>query len=433
MTRLLVVTRAPWNDANAIGNTMTNLLQGWPAEDLANLSLQGGEATTGPYAHSFSLSEAAIIRRLQPRRLRRVPRSSNDHDPAEPGLAGSAESVLYGTFRGSGHLTSQVARELIWSSNLWHSEDLDSFLVDFAPAVVFMPAFGVIYPYRVLNHILDSTKSALALLHADDYLSRPRHPSGPVSRAYFEAVNSQIVRASNRADATYAISDAMASEYSDRLGQDVRVLNKCADFSGAAPTPPTRSGATIQFVYIGSIHEGRAETLAALGEAISRHNASATGRHARLSIYSQHSPSARQLGLMTIRNASQFRGKLPPEDVPAALAAADVTIHVESFTEPSRSLTRLSFSTKIVDLLRAGRPIFALGGAEAASINYLKENDAADVAHNVSEIPASVSRLVADDLHRKRLVRSAWALGRERHDFESVRGDLRATLMGIAR
>ena len=203
MTRLLVVTRAPWNDANAIGNTMTNLLQGWPAEDLANLSLQGGEATTGPYAHSFSLSEA------------------------EPGLAGSAESVLYGTFRGSGHLTSQVARELIWSSNLWHSEDLDSFLVDFAPAVVFMPAFGVIYPYRVLNHILDSTKSALALLHADDYLSRPRHPSGPVSRAYFEAVNSQIVRASNRADATYAISDAMASEYSDRLGQDVRVLNKC--------------------------------------------------------------------------------------------------------------------------------------------------------------------------------------------------------------
>ena len=48
-------------------------------------------------------------------------------------------------------------------------------------------------------------------------------------------------------------------------------------------------------------------------------------------------------------------------------------VHVESFDNKSRQLTKLSISTKIPEYLATGKPIIAIGPREVASLEYLKD------------------------------------------------------------
>ena len=76
-------------------------------------------------------------------------------------------------------------------------------------------------------------------------------------------------------------------------------------------------------------------------------------------------------------NGIKFHGKISYDEVIEVMGSSMAVIHTESFDESVRKSVAYSISTKIADSLASGTYILAFGPEEIASIEYLKENEAA--------------------------------------------------------
>ena len=417
-----------------MGNTLSNLLAGWPKESIANLYLRGGFPQNDVCRTYFSLSESDLVKA----RLRRSAKPGrsfvSDFDQAtfsELPKQTLAERRMYDSLRGRDSGASQFVREFLWEHGQWNNDHLDDFLSRCSPDVVLMPAFGSIYPYRVLEAVVRKTRAALALYHADDYLSTPRGV-GKLRGWHSHQVAARIKEVSSSADINYAISPKMASEYTAVVGKPVKVLNKGADFT--QPPPPSRvDDGEVRFVYAGSLHSGRWRTLAHVANAIAKVNADSTARTCHLHVYSQYPATTDQLSTLNVPGASTFRGSAKALEVRQILSDADVVLHVESFEPKDRAQTRLSFSTKIVDLLACGSSVLAIGGSDGAGLSYLRDHGAAVVVEEVDQIESAVRGLSASHKMRAELAASSWDLGRSNHDAETIRRALRRDIEAIGK
>jgi len=93
-----------------------------------------------------------------------------------------------------------------------------------------------------------------------------------------------------------------------------------------------------------------------------------------------------------------LHGLVPYNEVPALIKNSDVQVFVESLEGTKSKIARLSFSTKIIDYLTSGKCILAVGSPELAPIEYFKNEDAALVATNKTEIPNVLLQLIDSEI-----------------------------------
>jgi hypothetical protein len=104
---------------------------------------------------------------------------------------------------------------------------------------------------------------------------------------------------------------------------------------------------------------------------------------------------------------------------------ADIAIHAEAFDLKNRLITRLSFSTKIIDCMSSGCAILAVGPEGQAGLSYLRENDAAVCVSDTKALHGAIAELVE---HREQIAiyaRKACELGRRNHDRSKIEEELR--------
>lgn len=313
------------------------------------------------------------------------------------------------------------AQELLWRTGGWKNEKLDQFLRDFAPDVIFVPGLQRGYIKKILKYIQKRTNAKVVLFHADDYLNVPSIKTSPFVKINNKLKANIVKKSAKKADLNYCISPKQRAEYSYLLNREMKLLYKGADFSEKPIYEPKETD-MIKIVYVGSILYGRWRTLAMLSKVIQKINIEKP--ILELQIYSQYEPSEKVKEQMIIEGASEFKGKIPSEQVEEVLKSSDIVLHLESFDEIERLETRLSFSTKIVDCLNSGRCLIAIGWSEAASIDYLIQNDAALVATNEEEISELLNKIVNDRSIVSEYAEKAWKCGRENHQIDVIQGNL---------
>src|SRR5690606_26978210 len=265
-------------------------------------------------------------------------------------------------------------QEYLWSFGRWKNANLTEYLNGFKPDIIFFPCFQVSYPHKVLRYIQKKTGAKVVLFHADDYLTKESMNVNWFQRLYRRR-KAKIIRTTViNSSLNYCISSKQKEEYEKILSREMKILYKGLNFSSSKPVNREKKD-VIRMVYIGSTLYGRWKTLGYLANAI--YNINKKGGNFQLLIYSQYEPTKKTLDIMEVQGASKYMGSLHPSQVKEKMLDADIVLHVESFDKDERKKTRLSFSTKIVDCLHSGRAIMAIGGEEAASIDYLVENDAA--------------------------------------------------------
>jgi hypothetical protein len=72
-----------------------------------------------------------------------------------------------------------------------------------------------------------------------------------------------------------------------------------------------------------------------------------------------------------------LRGQIPPAAVHEMLSECDAVVLPVSFTSENTALSRLNVATKLSELCACGRPILAIGPADAAMIRILADRQAA--------------------------------------------------------
>ncbi|MCR6546201.1 glycosyltransferase [Dehalobacterium formicoaceticum] len=432
--KLLVLTRSPWDDTNSLGNTMTNFWAGWNSEDISNIYCRAAKPNNNVCQRYYSITEKELLRSIfKPSYLpgktfiwNEYKENTNFEDKEA-----KYEEKLYSFFRKNSFVIAQWGQEFLWKIGKWNNSNLDQFLFNFKPDIIFASCFATSYPHKLLWYIKEKTNAKVVLFHADDYLTVDGLGGSTFAWVNRKIRAKRVTQSAKEADMNYCISHKQQEEYSLKLKKEMKLLYKGADFSKKSIYKRDNSGELIRIVYVGSILCGRWKTLGMLARQIKQINA--IKPIFELLIYSQYQPSHEAVESMAIDGASHFMGKVPATQVPQVLNDADIVLHVESFDIKERLATRLSFSTKIVDCFHSGRCVFAIGWKEAASIDYLIKNDAALVATDEKSIVIQLDRIINNQDLIEEYAQKAWECGIRNHQIDKIQKGLYEDLVKLVK
>lgn len=432
--KVLVLTRAAWDDSNSTGNTMTNIFSGFSSDELANVYCREAPPNNKVCKLYYSISEKDLIKGLFSRKYNVGKKFYYDGLKNKSNFEKiSREEHVYSFFRKKRNVIAFWVQDLLWRVGRWKNQDFDQFLLDYKPDVVFAGSFYTRHTHRLLWYIQEKTGAKVILFHFTDYMS-VNWISSPLEKINRILLSNTIKKSAKKADLNYCISEKQQEEYSRKIGKKMKILYKGADFSSNNPKYSLNEESDlIQIVYLGSIFNGRWKTLGILANAIKKINNENFGLKFNLKIYSQYKPSKEAEESMTVEGASQFMGKIPTNEVPNVLKTSDIVLHVESFERKEKLSTRLSFSTKIVDLLKSGRCIMAIGWEKAASIDYLLKNNAAIVATEKGKIIEELYRVVKSPFIINEYSQKAWNCGKRNHQIHDIQNGLKKDIRNLVK
>jgi len=399
---LLITRECLRTDANE-GNVLLNLFQDLPIE-LANIYCKPGLPDTELCGSYFQLTDRMALENI----LRHTPMGRAVQPVgAHESQAVSAEKEnkrFYDFFRRHNLTLFHCARELLWKAADFKSPALASFICEFKPDVIFAPLCYSMYVLAVHRHAIGLAGCPAVTYIYDDIYSLKQFRLSPL---YWinRLIQRRIIRKTlPYYQFAYTMTQQQADEYSRMLPIPMRVLRKCADVPDMTPKKQApHDGARL--IYAGGVYYGRDKTLARVAESLRALNAE--GRRARLDIYTSSPLSAAMRKQLDDGSVSFVHPVVPFDELQALYGESDIALHVESFRLKYALLTRLSFSTKIVDCLASGCAVLAICPDINAGWQYLLSEDAAVCVCREDDISSAVRGLIESPAQKDEYARKA--------------------------
>lgn len=406
--QVLIVGRVAWT---ATQSTLSSIFHGYPSDKLAYICIETQEPDFGVCANHYQISEIALIKRLirwNTKTGHRRESSASTHE--EKSLEQSEVSTM-GWVRKHRSDFFLYIRELLWSLGGWKSKELKEFIEDFKPDVLFFVGDPLPLINRLQRYVLRLTGLPAAIFMMDDIWSYKGDQS--LLRSLLRRETKRLIPA---CQAHFAISEMMKREYDELFNINCVILTK-----GIASKERVINHLVlhhpIRIIYTGKLIYGRDKSLSKVAEALYEIN-SAGETKAELNIYTQTEITPQLDKALSIAGCSFLHKPVPYSEVGRILDMSDILMLVESLEENLKYIARLSFSTKVTDYLASGKCIVAIGDKEIAPIDYLLENNAAQVCTSYDEIPTKVKELIENKEKVSELARNAFRLGQEKHGEE---------------
>lgn len=417
--KVLVVSRVAWNSATNFGNTYSTLFGDMENTEIAHIYFGGGTPDTPIASRFFRVSETDIVRRLL-RKCRTCGKTVECEPQAAPQKNDSVQS-----FGKKHRLTAFfAARDLLFQTGVWKTEDLKAFVTEFAPDVIFAPLYGHIYMHPIDRYIAKLSGAPLVSFVSDDIYSLKQYRFSPFYWLYRFALRRQIRKTVAAGEKLFVISELQKAEYEKAFHKPCTVLYKGADFS--QHPPQTAANHPLKICFTGNLSSGRWKTVAEIAKAIQAINQN--GIKMMMEIYSVTPLTDAMRAAIEVPDCSVFKGAVSGQEALRLQGEADILLHCEGFEKREKYEVRLSFSTKIVDYFSKAKCIFAVGDCSVASMDYLIRNDAAVTACSTAEILEKLSMLAENPALIDEYAEKAWQCGARNHDIYKIRTDLYTAL-----
>ena len=414
--KVLVITKGAWNDSNNTGNTLSNIFSGMDCLELSNIFCSSQSPQNNVCKSYYRISEEEMLKSV----FMPLKKIGERMEIGEEKVRN--DEIVLNNFRKNRKPIYFAIREMIWLKIKWCNARLKSFLDESEPDIVFMPAYDAIYMHNIYNFVLRYTHAKGIMFFMDDYFSD--NDSLDIISKLRLARSKKIVKYSVSASKLhYAISKKMCLEYARIFNIEIKLLYKGFKVDKTNDIKRFKTiNDPIKILYAGNLMLGRWKTLIQICEVIDELNKETV--KAELEIYSGNILNNKIIERVNTYKGCKFGGSIKQDDVKKKLKESDIVLHVESLDIAERLKTRSTFSTKIVDYLEYGKCIFCVGWNEAASIEYLEENDAAYVAHTINEIKDKLTKLVNNPALIFGYQKKAWECGRRNHDIKKIQSGL---------
>lgn len=372
--KILVISDVPWNEDNSVGNTYSNIFKNMENAKFANLYCKPGTLKSKIPAAYYQITEKQLVQKLIGKIffINRKNKKINNNKENNFSTLNTIEQKLYDILRNCRFTFFFILREVVWKVGNWKTKDLDYFLKEFDPDVIFTFCLDSLYYSNIIDYCRVATKSSLILFFADDVYAYKS--INPLNLAYQYLIRKKIKKLSGNCRLIYGATPKLCEEYSKILNSNLYPLYKICD---EVPEIKTSHNNPLKFTYAGNLFYGRWQVLALLLKAIKEINKDST--KIILNIYTSGLVNNRMIKSLNVIGISKLAEGLPYDEIKEILKKSDMVVHVESFERSEIKKTRLSFSTKIVDCMQSGTPLLAIGPSEAASIDMLKTLDIAQV------------------------------------------------------
>jgi len=393
-TRVLIVSRAVWEDNRGTSSTLTNLFSDYGADRLAHIYIETKIPNTKCCDHFFQISEFALIKRLFNFRIKTGRETHNGETVQNAEILQTAkkESGIMSYVRSHRSYWFSFLRELLWAFNGWKSKELRRFIVDFNPDVVWVDGSPLILMNRLGLYVkMIANKPCAHFLQDDAYTYKSC--SGWASKIFRCAIRPHIKRLVKESSTVFVASPKMKEEYDAIFGINSIFLAKGADFSTHQDIEHTLNK-PLRLVYLGQVIYGRIYSLISLSKVLQAINKDKV--KAQLFVYTNNAISDELKKQLLAGNSTFLVPPVPYNEVANVIHDADIVVFVESFERKYKNVARLSFSTKLCDYLSSGRAILAVGPEDIAPMDYLKDNNSAIICNNKNDIYNQLLRITDD-------------------------------------
>ena len=381
--KVLVSSIDVWNTESG-SDTFTNLLSGYDSEKIANIYFRSGIPTSEVANSYFFISENAVIKSIFRKDITtgwKTFRSGNEKDIVHMNDCKAAEKKQYSFFTKHRWVIFLFAREVLWKLGAWKSRELDEFIEEFDPDILFCPIESYIHFNRINEYIAHKKNIPIIGYMWDDNYSY-MNCSSIGAKIYRFFLRKSVFRILNNSEKVFVISSKMQKELKTIYGINSEVLTKGAltfqnsDYNDDIESP-------IEIIYTGKLVYGRLETIQGIAEVIKKLNTD--GIVIKFKIYSGTVLNSNEIKMLSGKGV-QFCGSVSQKMISSIQRKADVLLMVEALAGKHKYDARVSFSTKIVDYLASGKCIIAVGPSDIAPVEYLQENDLAIVCSDISEL-----------------------------------------------
>lgn len=422
--KILLITDEEWNDYVYGNNVLTNWFTGFNAE-FAQIYCSPGLPNNKICNRYFQITDGQMTQSLYTSKKAGsiVKMAANDKD-WETTKINAQRQGIYGLMKKISlyvHTPVMMLRDAIWEFGYYDEKALKLFVDDFNPDIVFCPRYGTPKLLRLERIVHSMTQAPFIAFTADDEASYKEINYSPLywlRRWYFH-------RALKRNMPIYReylmFSREQAHEYFEEYGIKASTLYKCGNFAESFDFKPVHT--PIRMVYAGRLYCNRWKSLAAIGEALRTINKD--GVKMVLDIYTQEKLTSEQAKHLCEENFIYMKGSVPGSELPRIYREADIALHVESFDKKYMYATRVSFSTKIIDLMASTCAIMAICWNKHTGYQYLEEHDAAICIDSYEKILPRLQAIVDNPVIVQEYAKKAYECGKANHSREIIQHQIK--------
>jgi len=415
--RVLLITRECLRTDSNEGNVLINLFENQPME-LANIYCKPGipdkDICRGRY---FQLTDKMALRYV----LKHEEMGANvaaEQVESSVHKAQKENKKFYDFFRGHNWEIFYLGRELLWSMADFRSDKLEEFIKSFAPDVIFAPLCYSRYVLRLHQYAIKKANCPAVTYIYDDLYSLKQLRVSPIYWFNRFLLRAEIRKSLPYYRFAYTMTEQQAAEYESMLGIPMKVLRK----SGQSIEADRVSHEAVRLIYAGGTYYGRDKTLVYVADVV--RNLNLQGINTRLDIYTGSPIKAKLNKKLDDRECCYVHGVVPFSELQRLYAASDVALHVESFEKRNALLTRLSFSTKIVDCLASGCAVVAICPSINAGWQYLRDEKVAVCIDDVRQVEERLTEVIKDRELRNDPILHAGSCLEKNHDEKRTKEQL---------
>lgn len=445
--KVLLLVAEPWRSDDSGGNTLNNFVEGMEGVEFAQVYCDDRmpdnticqkyyQIPEGDVVGGF-LSHKEVGYRLEEKIYQEVKAGglASMQDSKKTIRKPSVKDRLFKLMKSLRPDIVFTIRKFIWLNSNWKTEDLRNFVLDFNPDVIYAPCYANPFLLSLTRYVKELTGCKVITWTADDCYSLRHFSLDPffwVNRFW----NRRCLRK------TYPYFDEFYSISEEEVEELEPIVNKLREKRGRteAEKAPVKIGILrkgvvvpetfitrevhkpIKFIYAGGLYLNRHKSLIEIANTLRRLNHQDV--LAELHIYTGSQLSDKDSKLLNDGRSVFNHGLIRPEELSRIYQDCDVAIHCESFDLKYRLMTRLSFSTKIIDCFQSGCAILAIAWEEHTGIKCLKREDAAICVTSVKDIEGAVTRIVENPELIKEYALKAYECEKRNHRIEDVQKKL---------
>ena len=408
--KVLIISQPVLSQSNNMGKTLAGYFKAFSPKDISQLYLRQGVPTSVDTCENYyCFSDSDALKSILNHKVQGVSYTGKSLVCTNNTKSTLENNDAYKL--GSAHKAWMLfARDAVWKLSTWKNKKLLNWLDHTEADVVFFAPGDGAFIYRVADEIARYLHKPLVMVCMDDFFVNNRTQNEVLGKLRQKCFMKVVRKTVKNCDAIFTICDEMNDIYSNLFGK------KCFTLHTAAENKDLHLNPTANHIsYIGNLSCGRYQSLIEMGKALSEMQDERLPKF--IDVYS----GTKEVKCTEpLRNASgiNFCGEIPAESVLEVMANSLAVIHTESFEPKMTNLVRFSVSTKIAESLMYGPCLIAYGPEGIASIDYLKENNAAWTITDTKDLKKGLKEILENSTLREQIVRNARKLAEKNHNAE---------------
>lgn len=429
--KILVISAEVWrNDKNG-GNVLSNIF-GDTGYEFAQIYCNPGKPSNHLCKYYYQMTDSmminTILHRGRPGKIINYKEYPCDEKEVVEEQAEQENRSFYDFFRHHRLEIFYVVRSIIWKAAKWNTPELRQFIVGYEPDLIFAPCYA---SHEMLA--IDRLAKELTNVPMISYISDDNYGLRQFRLSLVYWLNRFVLRRNMRKtfkmyDMVYTMTEEQKCEYEKALGCKMKILRKSGDFTKVPEKKYVNK--PIRMIYAGGIYVGRWKTLAKIADAI--RNVNKDGVKIVLDIYTGNTLTEKQKLLLHDGTNSTVHKSISLDELKQKYAESDIALHVESFELKYKLLSRISFSTKIIDCLSSGCATMAICWNQHSGYIYLKKHDIAICVDSVDKIPNAIDSLISNSEQIIDYAEKARSFGLKHHQREDIKKEFMLDIEAFA-